>query len=81
VTVVERNLPDDLKLHMVSPDVDIALTAKLIALSPTRTKLINEQVFTFKGADSSMMPDSVKDAIKASHRSHMEDFKRFAESQ
>jgi hypothetical protein len=79
-TVVERNLPDKLKLDLKASDVDVAVTSTLIALSPTRTKLISEQVFTFKGADDATVNPAVKNAIEAMHRRHIEDFKRFAET-
>jgi uncharacterized protein YndB with AHSA1/START domain len=78
-TVVERNLPDELKLNLKASDVDVEVTSKLIALSPTKTKLISEEVFTFRDMDNATIGSSVKDAINAAHRHHMEDFKSFAE--
>jgi hypothetical protein len=79
-TVVERNLPNEFRLNLKASDVDVAIADKLIALSPTKTKLISEEVFTFKGQDDAAVSSAVKDAIKAAHRRHMEDFKSFAES-
>jgi hypothetical protein len=79
-TVVERNLPNEFRLNLKASDVDVAITHKLTALSPTKTKLISEEVFTFKGQDNATVSSAVKDAIKAAHRRHMEDFKSFAES-
>jgi hypothetical protein len=78
-TVVERNLPDELRVNLQESTVDIAMTGRMLPLSPTRTKLISEEVFTFKGSDNGTVASSVKDAIKANHRRHIEDFKRFAE--
>lgn len=78
-TVVERSLPDELKLHLEASDVDVEVRGTFSSLSPTRTKLISEQVFTFKGAEKETVSPSVKEDIKAAHRRHMEDFKRFAE--
>ncbi len=78
-TVVERNLPGELKLNLKGSGVDVAVTSKLIALSPTKTRLISEEIFTFKGMDNSAVSSSVKDAINAAHRRHIEDFRIFAE--
>ena len=80
-TVVARNLPNELKLNLEGSDVDVAITVKMIALSSTKTKLISEEVFTFKGPGNATVNASVNDAIKAAHRRHMEDFKSFAEGQ
>jgi hypothetical protein len=79
-TVVERNLTDELKLHLGSSDVDIEVQGTFSALSSTRTKFIAEQVYTFKDADEETVSPSVKEDIKAAHRRHIEDFKRFAEN-
>jgi hypothetical protein len=78
-TVVERNLPDELKLHLRASDVDVEVSGRFSSLSPTRTKLISEQVFTFKAGGDETVSPSVKKDIKSAHRRHMEDFKRFAE--
>jgi len=80
-TVIERNLPDQLRLRFEASDVDVDITGTFSSLSPTRTKLISEEVFTFKGEGDETVSQSVKEDIKAAHRRHMEDFKRFAENQ
>ena len=79
-TVVERNLPDELKLHLHASNVDVEVKGTFRSLSPTSTKFISEQVFTFKEAEAEKISPSVKDDIKAAHRRHIEDFKRFAEN-
>ena len=80
-TVVERNLPDELKLHLEGSDADVDVKGTFRSLSPTRTKLISEEVFTFKdGGDETISP-SVKEDIRAAHHRHIEDFKSFAENQ
>jgi hypothetical protein len=79
-TVVERNLPHELKLNLKAQTVDIAMTGRMLPLSPSRTKLISEEVFTFKDSENATVASSVKDAIKAAHRRHIEDFKQFAEN-
>jgi hypothetical protein len=80
-TVVERNLPDELKLRLKSSDVDVEVKGTFSSLSSTRTKLISEQVFTFKSADEETISPSVKEDIKAAHRRDIEDFKNFADNQ
>jgi hypothetical protein len=79
-TVMERNLPDELRLHLAASDVNVEVRGTFISLSPTRTKFISEEVFTFKGADDETVSPSVKEDIKAAHRKHIEDFERFAEN-
>ncbi|HEU0296080.1 MAG TPA: SRPBCC family protein [Anaerolineales bacterium] len=80
-TVVERNLPDELKLHLEGSDADVDVKGTFRSLSPTRTKLISEEVFTFKGGGDETLSPSVKEDIQAAHRRHIEDFKSFAENQ
>ena len=79
-TVVERNLPDQLKLRFEASDVAVDITGTFTSLSPTKTKFISEEVFSFKGADEESVNPSVKEDIKAAHRRHIEDFKHFAEN-
>ena len=78
-TVVECNLPHELRVNLEAATVDVAMTARMLALSPMRTKLISEEVFIFKDSDNATVASSVKEAIKAAHQRHIEDFKRFAE--
>jgi Polyketide cyclase / dehydrase and lipid transport len=78
-TVVERNLPHTLRVNLEGSTVDVAMTGTIQPLSPTRTKLISEEEFTFKDSENATVDSSVKEAIKAAHRRHIEDFKRFAE--
>jgi hypothetical protein len=79
-TVMERNLPDQLQLHLKASDVEVDVKGRFKSLSPTRTKLISEQVFRFKDGDETTVSAAVKEDMKAAHRRHMEDFKLFAES-
>jgi hypothetical protein len=48
-TVLIRDIPNELKLILKSPTVDVLVTGKFIALSSENTKFISEEVFTFKG--------------------------------
>jgi hypothetical protein len=78
-TVMKRNLPHELRVNFTAATVDMAMTARMAALSPTRTKLISEEEFTFKDSENEPVDSSVKEAIKANHRRHIEAFKHFAE--
>ncbi|HLO28614.1 MAG TPA: SRPBCC family protein [Anaerolineales bacterium] len=78
-TVSERNLPHQLRVNFEAATVDMTMTATMIPLSPTRTKLISEEEFTFKDPENGSVASSVKEAIKAVHRRHIEDFKHFME--
>lgn len=79
-TVVERNLPHELRVNFAASTVDMVMTAKMAALSPARTKLISEEEFTFKDSENAPVTSSVEDAVKANHRRHIEEFKHFAEN-
>jgi hypothetical protein len=50
-------------------------------LSPGTTRLVSEEVFTFKGLLSKAFGLLARPAIRRAHRRHMEGFKRFAERQ
>jgi hypothetical protein len=80
-TVVARKLPDELRLSLDSPTVAVAVEARLLALSDRKTKLISEEVFTFKGTFGTILGFVARRAIKRAHRRHMEAFKRFVEAQ
>jgi hypothetical protein len=73
-TVIERKLPDELKLHLKALDVDVDVRGTFRSLPPSRTKLISEQIFTFNDADDETVSPSVKE------RRDMEGFKSFAEN-
>lgn len=80
-TVVARNIPHELSLVLEASNVRVFITGKLIAVSATRTKLISEEIFTFKGLFNSIFGFFAQNAIKAAHRGHIEEFKKFAEKQ
>lgn len=79
VTIISRDLPRELRLHLDCPDVEVAITGKLTALSPRSTQLISEEVFTFKGALNTILSVFARKTIRTVHRRHIEDFKRFVE--
>ena len=77
-TVVSRN-PNELKLDLEASNVHVLVTGKLKALSPARTKLISEEVFTFKGFFNRIFGFFAGKSIKSAHHRHIEGFKQFAE--
>jgi hypothetical protein len=79
-TVTSTHLPDEAALQLEASNVVVAVTDKFAALSPQTTKLISEEVFTFKGLFNKMFGLLVQKHIKSAHRRHMDSFKRFAES-
>ena len=80
-TVTARNLPDESALQLEAPNVVVSVTDRFAALSPQATRLISEEVFTFKGLFNKMFGFLVQKNIRNAHRRHMQSFKRFAESQ
>ena len=77
-TVQERGPAGELRLHLHSPSVDVAITATLAAIAPDHTRLVSEEVFTFRGV-LSLLVLLAAGPIRASHRRHMEDFKKWVE--
>jgi hypothetical protein len=78
-TVIRRDLPHDLCLHLGGANVEVTVTGKLKALSPTRTQLVSEEVFKFKGLLFSIFSVLARKSIRSIHRQHIEDFRKFAE--
>ena len=79
-TVLTRALPTKLKLALEGRRVSVLITDTFLRLSDDKTKLISEEVFTFKGAFGKVIGFLARKSIAAAHRRHMESFKRFAES-
>jgi len=75
-TVTARNLPDEVKLTLDAPNVQVSVTVKFYALTPEMTKFISEEVFLLEGIINEMVEKGIKDT----HRRHMVAFKHFAES-
>ena len=80
-TVIARDLPHESRLILESSKVVVSVTDKFVALSSEKTKLISEEVFSFKGLFNKIYGFLVQRAIKNAHRRHMEGFKCFAEAQ
>jgi hypothetical protein len=79
-TVVQRALPTQLSLSLNTPRVSVAITDTFRKLSETTTRLISEEVFTFRGRLGKLVGLAARQSIRRAHRRHMESFKRFAES-
>ena len=78
--VANRALPVELKLVLDSRDVSVSITDTFHRISDTKTKLVSEEIFTFKSVLAQIGGLLGRNAIKRAHRRHMEAFKRFAES-
>ena len=77
-TVVAQSA-DEVKLNFEASNVRVLIKGKLVALPAARTKLISEEEFIFKGLFNSLFGFLVQKSIKAVHRHHIQNFKRFAE--
>jgi hypothetical protein len=80
VTVIARDLPDESRLILEASNVEISVSVRFVALSPEETKLISEEVFSFKGIFNKVFGFVAQRTIRNAHRRHMEAFKRFAEN-
>lgn len=76
VTVILRDLPNELKLHLESASVNVLVTAKFIALSADKTKFISEEIFTFNGWRNKISGFLAMPLVRQAHHKHMNDFKR-----
>ena len=81
VTVIARELPEELQLSLESPGISVAVRGQLIKLSERRTRLVSEENFAFDGVFNKVSGFLAQQAIKAAHRRHMKSFKHFAENQ
>ena len=78
-TVVRRVLPTQVSLSLNEPRVSVAITDTFRKLSDTTTRLISDEVFTFRGRFGKLVGFMSRRAIRRAHRKHMESFQRFAE--
>jgi hypothetical protein len=78
-TVVSRNLPTESQLSLEASNVTVSVKGIFVAISPRRTRLTSEEVFSFKGPLDKVFGFVAQRAIKGAHRRHMVAFKRFAE--
>ena len=79
-TVISRDLPNELRLSLDASNVVVSIKDEFVALSSEKTKLISEEVFSFKGLFNKVFGFLAQRTIRNAHRRHMEAFKRFAEA-
>jgi hypothetical protein len=78
-TVIQRELPNELRLRLDTKGVEILVTARFLPLPAGRTRLVSEQIFQFRGMLGRVFGLLGQGAIRKAHRRHMYAFKRFAE--
>lgn len=79
-TVLSRDLPNQVRLSLDSSSVVVSVTGSFKVLSPTKTLLVSQEVFRFKGVVSTIFGFLARFAIRKAHRRHLEAFKAFAET-
>jgi hypothetical protein len=79
-TVMKRVLPNEVQLSLDAEQVSVLATDTFVRTSDRTTKLISEEIFTFKGRLRMLFGLLARRSISAAHQTHMEWFKRFAES-
>ena len=79
--VISRKVPTEARLILDAPSVSVFVTGRFLALSEETTRLVSEEIFSFKGIIGPLLGFFARGAIKGAHRRHMESFKRFAERQ
>jgi hypothetical protein len=67
-------------LSLDASSVDVSVTGTFKVLSPTKTLLVSQEVFRFKGVISAIFGFLAQTAIRKAHRRHIEAFKTFAET-
>jgi hypothetical protein len=78
-TVVRRVLPTQVSLSLNTEGVSVAITDTFRKVSDTTTRLISEEVFSFRGRLGKLIGLVSGPMIRRAHRQHMESFKRYAE--
>jgi Polyketide cyclase / dehydrase and lipid transport len=79
--VVARDPPHRSQLVLDAPRVSVAVTGRFAGIADRKTRLVSEEVFTFRGLLGGLAGLFGRSAIRSAHRRHIEAFKRFAESQ
>jgi hypothetical protein len=80
MTIVSKNMPNEVKLFMEGSSVNIFVTGRFYEISQDKTRFISEEVFSFKGIISRLKGMFSGSAIRKAHRRHMESFKAYVES-
>jgi hypothetical protein len=79
-TVIANDLPNESRLRLDADNVTVAVTARYVAVSSERSRLVSEEDFTFKGLVGRVGGFLARAAIHKAHRRQMEAFKRFVEA-
>lgn len=79
VTVVERHLPDSVKLRLEAPSLSVDIHVTFADLRGERTRLESTEVFRFKGLFGRAMSLFARKSIHAAHLQRMKAFKAYAE--
>ena len=79
-TVLARDLPHQVRLSLEASGMDVSITGTFKILSPSKTLLVSQEVFRFKGIVSVIFGFLGRAGIRRVHRRHMEAFKVFAET-
>jgi uncharacterized membrane protein len=78
-TVVERRLPDTVKLRLDAPSLSVDIHVTFAALPGERTRLESTETLRFKGLFGRAMSLFARKSIQATHRQQMNAFKAYAE--
>ena len=79
-TVRDRDLPNEVRLRLDGSNVVVDITDRFTTPSQGVTRLVSEEIFTFKGPIARIFGILAQNRIRDAHRRHMMSFKRFAES-
>ena len=78
--IITNNLPEEKKVTYTADGVYNIVTNRLVKISESKTKFINEQEFEFKGY-MKVIGFFMPSAFKKQSRVYLKDFKEFAENQ
>jgi hypothetical protein len=78
-TVIERRLPESVRIRLDAPSLSIDIHVTFSTLSPEKTRLTSTEVFRFKGLFGRAMSLFGRKAIHAAHQQQMNAFKAYAE--
>jgi uncharacterized membrane protein len=78
-TVVERQLPDRVRLSLDAPSLSVAIEVTFSQLPAGRTRIRSVENFRFKGLFGRAMALFARSSIHSAHLRQMEAFRRYAE--
>ena len=77
--IITNNLPEEKKVTYTADGIYNIVTNRLVKISESKTKFINEQEFEFKGY-MKVIGFFMPSAFKQQSRIYLQDFKEFAEN-